>query len=324
MFEFVWPWIFLLLPLPWVVKRYLSSRYTADPCALKVPFLHTLTENTPKTAIQKTPWILHSLWLLLLLAAARPQWVGDPIPLPQLGRDIMLAIDLSGSMQTPDMNLYGMPTTRLDVIKKVAREFVQRRTGDRLGLILFGSRAYLQTPLTFDRQTVATMLDDATIGLAGPRTAIGDAMGLAVKHLKDRPKNSRVLILLTDGANNSGMLSPLKATELAKTMHVRIHTIGIGSNTPTVPDFFGNAVPNPSSDLDEETLQHIANTTGGAFFRATDTDALNRAYQTLNELEPVQSDTAIFRKTTPLYPWLLGLALFISVGYVIKRIWCQA
>jgi Ca-activated chloride channel family protein len=255
------------------------------------------------------------IWCLLVSSAARPQWVGDPIALPLTGRDILIAIDVSGSMETPDFNIKGQQVNRLDVVKTTAGEFIQRREGDNLGLILFGTQAYLQTPLTFDRATVKAMLDDATIGLAGKDTAIGDAIGLAVKRLRDNNIEHRILILLTDGANTSGEVDPLKAAELAASEGLKIYTIGIGADSMQVGAsfLFGPQTINPSRDLDEKTLKTIADSTGGKYFRARDTQGLEDIYSRLDELEPRESDSEFFRPTQSLFYWPLGLALLLSL-----------
>ena len=207
-----WPWALVLLPLPWLLRRWLRPAPDAGTQALRVPWFG-LMQDTNATWLKKPllAAIATLAWLLLMIAAARPQWVGEIVTLPVTGRDLLLAVDISGSMDTQDMFLAGEPVNRLSVVKKVAGEFIQRRRGDRVGLVLFGSRAYLQTPLTFDTETTAILLAESEIGLAGRETAIGDAIGLAVKRLKDQPEENRILILLTDGDNNAGQLDPAQA-----------------------------------------------------------------------------------------------------------------
>jgi Ca-activated chloride channel family protein len=202
----------------------------------------------------------------------------------------------------------------------VAGDFINRRAGDRLGLILFGTQAYLQTPLTFDRKTVMTLLDESAIGLAGDNTAIGDAIGLAVKRLKNQQVNSRVLILLTDGANTAGEVSPLKAAELAAENQLKIYTIGIGADEMLVRSFFGAQKVNPSQDLDEKTLTAIAEKTGGVYFRARNTDELNKIYQLLDQLEPVEKDKQYFRPRSELYYWPLTGALLLAAAIALSRV----
>jgi Ca-activated chloride channel family protein len=252
---------------------------------------------------------------LLVLACARPQWLGEPIEQAISGRDLMMAVDLSRSMEAQDFILNKRPVDRLTAIKAIASDFINRRVSDRIGLILFGTQAYLQTPLTFDRKTVQTLLNEAVIGLAGDNTAIGDAIGLAVKRLKNQPDNSHVLILLTDGANTAGEVTPLKAAELAAANKLKIYTIGIGADEMLVPSLFGNRKVNPSQDLDEKTLIKIAESTGGYYYRARNTDELNNIYMRLDELEPVEKDKQYFRPRTELYMYPLALALAL-VGFL--------
>src|SRR5690606_15211252 len=233
MSELAWPWVFLLLPLPWLLRWALPPADSGD-AALKVSFLQELQSLSGRRASitlpgwrQQIPYAL--VWLLLLFAAARPQWLGEPLPLPSSGRDLLLAVDVSGSMDYPDMQWQGHEVSRLELVQQLFGDFIIERHGDRVGLILFGSKAYLQAPLTFDRQTVRTWLDDASPGIAGNNTAIGDAIGLAVKRLRERPAESRVLVLITDGANNGGEIEPLLAARLAAAQQVKVHTIGIGA-----------------------------------------------------------------------------------------------
>jgi len=254
-------------------------------------------------------------WILLVLACTRPQWLGEPIEQAVSGRDLMLAVDLSGSMEVQDFFINKRAVDRLSAIKWVASDFINRRVGDRLGLILFGSQAYLQTPLTFDRKTVITLLNESAIGLAGDNTAIGDAIGLAIKRLKNQPDNSRVLILLTDGANTAGEVTPLKAAELAASNHLKIYTIGVGADEMIIRSFFGSRKVNPSTDLDENTLVKIAESTGGRYFRARNAEELNNIYMLLDKLEPIEKDKQFFRPRSELYYWPLAIALFL-VGLI--------
>jgi Ca-activated chloride channel family protein len=261
------------------------------------------------------------IWILLLLATSRPQWIGEPVDLPVSGRDLMLSIDLSGSMETEDFILNNRAIDRLTAAKAVAGDFIQRRQGDRIGLILFGDRAYVQTPLTFDRKTVTTLLYEAALGLAGQRTAIGDAIGLAVKRLQDNPENQRVLILMTDGASNAGEIEPLTAADLAAKTNLKIYTIGIGADEMLRRSFFGGVQRfNPSSDLDEKTLQAIADQTGGRYFRARNTEELEQIYALLDELEPVEQDAQSFRPTCAIFYWPAGFALLLTFMLTAMRL----
>jgi Ca-activated chloride channel family protein len=318
MMQFAWPWLLLLWPLPWLSRRWLPPAARAASAALWVPFyrelLHLSGRETATGQARPRQWAWFWLaWSLLLIAASRPQWLGEPLSLPVSGRDLMLAVDLSGSMKIDDMRLNNQAVDRLAMLKQVLGEFIARREGDRLGLILFGERAYLQTPLTFDRATVQAMLDEAVIGLAGDATAIGDAIGLAIKRLRERPAQNRVLILLTDGANTAGEVEPLKAAELAAQAGVKIHAIGVGAEEMLVRGVFGAQRVNPSRDLDEKTLRGIADLTGGRYFRARDSEELEEIYRLLDQLEPVQVEEAVFRPQRELFPWPLALALWLSM-----------
>jgi Ca-activated chloride channel family protein len=247
-----------------------------------------------------------------VLAAARPQLIGETVHLPVSGRSLMLAVDISGSMQNEDMQISARQLSRLTAVKLVAGEFIEQRKGDRLGLVLFGDQAYLQAPLTFDRNTVRTLLDEAQIGLAGKQTAIGDAIGLAIKRLRKEPARNRVLILLTDGANTAGNVDPLKAADLAAREGVRIYTIGIGSGAMQVQTPFGGRRVN-IGDLDESSLKSIAGKTGGRYFRARDAAQLVEIYELLDRIEPVSEDEQTWRPVDELYFWPLGAALLLSV-----------
>jgi Ca-activated chloride channel family protein len=225
-------------------------------------------------------------------------------------------------MQVEDMVVGQHTVSRIDAVKQVVGEFIERRRGDRLGLILFGSNAYVQAPLTFDRNTVQRFLREAQLGFAGRETAIGDAIGLAVKRLRERPADSRVLILLTDGANNAGEVEPLDAARLAADNGVKIHTIGIGSDKLVMPGLFGSSfgskVVNPSRDLDEDTLREIADRTGGNYFRARDPAELINIYQLLDALEPVEQEAQSYRPQRSLFhlPLAAAFALSLLLGVV--------
>jgi len=225
----------------------------------------------------------------------------------------MLSVDISGSMEAQDMVVGNRQVSRIDVVKSVVSDFVERREGDRLGLILFAAHAYIQAPLTFDRETVGTLLAEAEICIIEESaTAIGDAIGLGVKHLLTRPENSRVLVLLTDGVNNAGSVSPIQAGELAQTSDIKIYTIGIGADQVVQRTFFGSRSLNPSAELDEETLTQIAESTGGRYFRAKDVNDLVDIYEELDRLEAIEQDNQTYRPTKILFYWPLGTALLIS------------
>ena len=212
MMQLEWPWAFMLLPLPLIIRLLLPATASIKDAALRVPTLEYFNLQTSiSQQTVNTRWLLLLAiiaWCCLIFATARPQWLGDRVDLPISGRDLMLAVDLSESMLEQDFELNGQLLNRLQAVKKVAGDFIQQREGDRIGLILFGEQAYLQTPLTFDLKTVNTLLQESAIGLAGKSTAIGDAIGLAIKRLRDKDKNSRVLIVLTDGRNTAGEVEP--------------------------------------------------------------------------------------------------------------------
>jgi Ca-activated chloride channel family protein len=317
-----WVWLLLLLPLPWLIRKWLSAASQAGTLALKVPWFSMMTATgsgwMKKPALAAVATLV---WVFLLLAAARPQWIGEIQELPVTGRDLLLAVDISGSMDTQDMILNGKAVNRLAVVKKVAGEFIQRRRGDRVGLVLFGRRAYLQTPLTFDTETTAILLDESEIGLAGRETAIGDAIGLAVKRLRDDASSDRVLILLTDGANTSGEVQPMQATEFAARENLKIYTVGVGADEMMVKDFFGSRMVNPSADLDEDTLKAIAERTGGTYFRARDAVALAEIYEQLDELEPVESDQESVRPVNELFHWPLSIAFLLCLVAALASMW---
>ncbi|MGD8630629.1 MAG: VWA domain-containing protein [Gammaproteobacteria bacterium] len=310
-----WPLVLLALPLPLLAVWLLPQAPATAGTALRLPFYNALHAalGERSAAPSRARLLLAAIgWLLLVIAAARPQFIGEPLQLPVSGRDLLLAVDISGSMETPDMQLGRQVTDRLTAVKAVAGEFIERREGDRLGLILFGEQAYLQTPLTFDRKTVRTLLSEAAIGLAGKSTAIGDAIGLAVKRLRQQPEGNHVLILLTDGANTAGSVDPLKAADLAAAEGLRIYTIGVGAERIRVRGLLGTRQVS-NNELDEATLTAIAEKTGGRYFRARDIAGLEAIYALLDQLEPASQAAEVYRPVRELYAWPLAGALLISV-----------
>ena len=319
MWSFAWPWMFLLLPLPFVVRALLPPAADAGEAGLKVPRLQNFAVLAAGRRTDQLFnwrfWVAAVAWILLVTAAARPERIGEEVEVPVSGRNLMLAVDLSGSMDAKDFELANRRVDRLTATKAVASDFINRREGDRLGLILFGERAYLQVPLTLDRETVNILLMEAFIGLAGEKTAIGDAITLAVKRIHDQGADAgeQVLILLTDGANTAGAIEPLKAAELAQRIGLRIYTIGIGADQMEIPSITGTLRRvNPSADLDEETLTRIAEVTGGRYFRARDTASLQQIYRLLDEMEPVAEPEGGFRPVRVLYYWPLGGAFVLA------------
>ncbi|MFP7722260.1 vWA domain-containing protein [Lysobacter sp. A3-1-A15] len=307
----------LALPLPWLVRLLLPPVRGSTP-ALKVPYAPERLQAVARGAggrratggLGLLAWLA---WLLLCLAAARPQQLGEPIQPPQAGRDLMLALDLSGSMSQPDMALGNRPVDRLTAAKAVLADFLERREGDRVGLIVFGRRAYVLTPLTLDRDTVRAQLDDSVVGLAGQETAIGDAIGLAVKRLRSQPPGQRVLIVLTDGVNTAGVLTPEKAAQLARDNGVRVHTVAFGGDGSMSVFGFQLPMPGGGDEIDEETLRAIAQATGGRFFRARDTGELAGIYGEIDRLEPVERPGEAVRPKIERYAWPLAAALLLAV-----------
>ena len=331
MWSFAWPWLFLALPLPFLVRALMPPAANSQEAGLKVPSLAAFAVLADRRQVEHLwnwrLWVAAIAWILLVTAAARPERIGDEIDVPVSGRNLMLAVDLSGSMDAKDFELANRRVDRLTATKAVASDFIRRREGDRLGLILFGERAYLQVPLTLDRETVNVLLMESFIGLAGEKTAIGDAITLAVKLIYDQAADAgeQVLILLTDGANTAGAIEPLKAAELASQIGLRIYTIGIGAEQMVVPSITGSLRRvNPSADLDEDTLTRIADLTGGRYFRAKDTAGLQQIYRLLDEMEPVAEPEGGFRPVRVLYYWPLGgafvLAFLLGAASLLGRL----
>ena len=319
MWSLAWPWVLLALPLPLLINRLVAESSSLQDAGLKVPSLGSFAVLADRSQAEQLlswrMWVAIIAWVLLVVAAARPEKIGDELDVPVSGRNLMLAVDLSGSMDQKDFELGARRVDRLTATKAVASDFIGRREGDRIGLILFGERAYLQVPLTLDRETVKVLLLEAFIGLAGEKTAIGDAITLAVKRIHDLEEDpgEQVLVLLTDGANTAGEVQPMKAAELAQQVGLRIYTIGIGAEKMEVSSIIGGARNiNPSADLDEETLTAIAEMTGGRYFRAKDTAALQDIYRLVDDLEPVDEPEAGFRPVKSLYYLPLAAALLLA------------
>jgi Ca-activated chloride channel family protein len=313
-----WPWMLLALPLPWLARRWLPAVRDAVP-ALRVPWGHRVAElarHDRGATVRRLPPLALLAWCLVCLAAARPQQPGELFQPPASGRELMLAVDLSGSMGEEDMRLGASVVDRLTAAKAVIADFLDRREGDRVGLIVFGERAYALAPLTFDRESVRQQLLASVVGLAGRETAIGDAIGLAVKRLRaaaadERGAGQQVLVLLTDGVNTAGQLDPLKAAELASAHGVRIHTIAFGGDEPGT--MFGIRLQAGEVEIDEEALRRIAQATGGRAFRARDADELAGIYAEIDRLEPVARPGPQLRPMVEYYHWPLALALAASL-----------
>ncbi|HCU24548.1 MAG TPA: aerotolerance regulator BatA [Deltaproteobacteria bacterium] len=323
MFRFVYPWVLLalLIPLasiffrkgeglPWL-RFPLTSRLAplfrrGDGLWMKIP-----------------PVLLQVAILCLILGLARPQWGRSETEVTSEGIDIMLTVDASGSMAAMDFKLDGQAVDRLTVVKKVVSDFIGRQKGDRIGMVIFGSQAYTQCPLTLDYDVLTQLLDQLEIGVAGDATAIGDGLALAVKRLKDQPGKSKVIILLTDGRSNSGAIAPEKAAEIAKTLGVKVYTIGIGTKGPVPfpqPGIFGKRLVYVNLDLDEETLQKIAVATGGKYFFATDTEKLEEIYREIGRLEKTKVKVKHYEV---FEEWYLYFA-FAGAALLLLELWLSA
>lgn len=322
MIEFSWWWPLLLWPIP-ILYRVLRRTYQQQQTPLAITRLPDLArEQRPLTT--SNPWwqmVALVIWSLVIIALMRPQWLGEPIAAHHDAREMMIAVDLSGSMEIADMNIAGQQVDRLTMLKHVMRDFIDRREGDRIGLILFADTAYVQAPMTYDRATVKQMLDETVLRLIGERTAIGDAIALAVKRFADRTETNKILILVTDGQNTAGQVDPLQALELAKYYGVKIYAIGVGAEEVIIDGFFGQRRVNPSHDLDENMLRRLADETGGAYFRARSTTELERIYTELDTYEPVKGDAQLRRPQTALFYWPLGAAWLLLMISVFIQGW---
>ena len=319
MFEFLWPWAFvLLIAIP--IFRYLSPPVSQRHTALTVPDVEAFRfrESSKHFRSDRRQWfrvlVLALAWSALTTALARPQWTGEPTPLPATGRDMFLAIDVSGSMNTEDMFIGERSVSRLESLKHVVQPFIESRIGDRIGLILFGSRAYVYVPLTFDLRTVNEMLQTSPTGIAGGQTAIGDTIGLAIKRLVERPIEHRILILMTDGSHNEGTLSPEDAVRLAVEANIRIHTIGIGAEVAASRGFGSRrSFLFRGPPMNTEGLQFISGETGGKFYRASNTESLVRIYDEISSIEPIDLEPETLRPVKSLFHWPLSVALVLFV-----------
>lgn len=307
---FVWPWLLLLLPLPYLLDRYLpAGRHEAALLLPAAELLPALSEaRTAASRPHRVAAVGLAIWALLVLAAARPIGIAPSSGMSVSGRELMLAIDVSGSMGIRDLRLEGRAVSRLEAARELALRFLTHRDGDRIGLVVFGRRAYVHTPLTFDLAALGRGLSDVDIGLAGKETALGDAVALGASRQTEFSGSERVLVLLTDGANTAGELDPVQAGWLAQRAGVRLHIVGIGTPRSAGPD-------SPSStedELDEKTLRELARVTGGSYARAVDSKELEAFFAAIHALEPVDHLHAAVRPARELYPWPLALAICLS------------
>ncbi|MDN7123291.1 vWA domain-containing protein [Pseudidiomarina terrestris] len=320
MIEFGWPWLalaWILGPLLWWLRRPQQRQFST----LRVPHLAQASSQPDPAARQWWSALLAILiWTLLVAAASRPQWLGEPVQIRSEAREMVLAVDLSGSMEIADMRIDNQEVNRLTMVKHVVSDFITRRKGDKLGLILFADTAYVQSPITYDLRTVEQLLSEAQLRLIGERTAIGDAVALAVKRFRDNEQSNKILILLTDGQNTAGNVSPGQARQLAAYYGVKIYAIGVGAEEVLVDSFFGQRKVNPSRDLDEDMLRGLAEATGGEYFRARSTEELEAIYETLDRYEPVTGDEQLRRPQTELFYWPVGAALLLLLVLCLAKL----
>jgi Ca-activated chloride channel family protein len=312
MFEFAWPWLLLLLPLP-ILAWWLLPPFRARQASVQVPFFERLAAATGQTP-QRGAVVLQRrvvqmivaalIWILVIAALARPQWVGDPVTRELSARDLILAIDISGSMDQRDFRTAnGEMLTRLEGVKRVINEFIARRRGDRVALILFGTRPYVQVPFTQDLQTAQELLEQAQVGMAGQQTAIGDTIGLAIKTFAGSSAKQKLVILLTDGNDTASRVPPEHATDIARQNEVAIYTVGVG-----------DPAASGENRVDLSVLQAVAATTGGHFFRAEDGAQLQAIYADIDRLAPAKLQTLSWRPKLPLFQWPLGAAVILSLS----------
>jgi len=325
MFELMWPWMLLFLPLPLFVWWFVPEEQNDQHSAIKIPSLVDFNSAVGGTYYAKLNYkrflLTLIVWILLVFAGARPQWLGEVDPTSINGRNMMLAVDVSISMNRKDFVVGNLHSSRLRAAKAVVGDFVKRRKGDRVGLIVFGSYAHLYVPLTFDTVTLKTMLDETFAGIAGSQTTVGDAIGLAVKLLKNHKAGNKVLVLMTDGKHNIGSLDPVAAAKIAKKVGLKIYTIGIGPEAVVYDSrgFYRRRRAN-SSDLDEASLKQIAKITGGKYFHASNTQKLSSIYSYLDQLEPVKGDENSLRPRVELYYWLISVCFILVFSSVSFRL----
>ena len=309
------PWLLLLIPLPWLIRKLLPAHHERKQ-AVRVPFMQRIAQSLNlqpgnELVVSKRPtsqWLMLSLaWLCLVAAIARPQWLEEPIIKELPMRDLLVAVDLSGSMEAKDFtDSEGNSIDRLTAVKQVLDSFLARRDGDRVGLILFGSAAFVQAPFTDDLDVVRELLDEAQIRMLGPRTMLGDAMGLAINQFERSEVDERVLIVLTDGNDTGSLIPPDRAAVIARDNGVVVYTIAIGD-----PAAVGEQA------LDEKTLKTIATTTGGDYFRANDREELEAIYDNLDEINPRQVETQSYRPLSDFYAWPLAAGILLSLLYIM-------
>ncbi len=322
MIGFDWWWGFLLLPLPWFVRTWLPAGEVRQ-LALAVPLLggqKFAAVALTRSSMRPQGLCLWAFWVCLVLAASRPFWLGEPISRSVSGRDLMLAVDISGSMNEADMTIDGKAASRIDVLKLVVGKFIERREGDRIGLILFGTNAYTYVPLTFDLDALGKLLEDISTGLAGRHTAIGDAIGLAMKSMRQQESRHKVLILVTDGSNTAGFENPIIAAQAAARQGMTIYTIGIGTDAKTLGQIYGTANIPAGVALNERVLASIAKVTNGRYFRATNLASLEQIYLELDKLEAVEYEYQSHQPRQELYLLPLGAGMLFMLAYLLASL----
>jgi Ca-activated chloride channel family protein len=327
-FSFHWPWFALLLPLPLLIWKFWRKPHGATDAyahADRSTLLHPALGRLASTFVASRSlthagsrlqiFMLALLWVALVLTLMQPQLLEPYTEIRTEGYDLMLAVDTSRSMEALDFTVDGRQVTRMAVVKGVLSRFIKARDGDRIGIVVFGSQAFVLSPMTLDLQALHSLLDGIVARMAGDGTAIGDAIGVSVKKLRLRPEGSRVLILVTDGENTEGSMPPELAAQVAAHEGIRIYTIGVGSkgvdDKGLVPIIKDGILTREKMEIDEELLTEVAGITGGAYFRATDTGALEKIYQQIDALEKTQAESRSVMIAQPLYRWPLGLALLL-------------
>ncbi|AML51123.1 VWA domain-containing protein [Falsihalocynthiibacter arcticus] len=315
MLSFALPLAFLLLPIPLLVWKF-APPYQERSSALRVPFFRSMAQavDMPHSSgaivrsHTKLQFIASALvWVLMVIGLAQPEKLGDPITIETSARDVVLAVDISGSMDERDLiGPDGKPLQRLDAVKQVVGDFIAEREGDRIALIVFGSDAYLQVPFTEDLETAAEILDQTQVGMAGPHTAIGDAIGLALNTFQGSDVDQKLVILLSDGADTNSRMSPINAADIAARQGVSIYTIGIGKE-----DGEGEA------RVDTDALIQIADRANGQFYFADDSEGLREIYDTIDALNPRVIDSAEFQPREPLSQIPFGVALCLTLSALL-------
>jgi len=313
MIEFQYMWAFILIPLPLLVRLVLPV-HQEPRAAVGVPFMERLSLITgqkpvPGAAIVKASrlqqFLLFLSWVMLVIALARPQWIEKPIIKEVPTRDLLLAVDLSGSMETEDFtDPAGKTISRMTAVKAGLDNFLTRRKGDRVGLIFFGSAAFVQAPFTEDLNVVRTLMDEAQVRMAGPKTMLGDAIGLALHVFENSETQERVLILLTDGNDTGSQVPPQKASQIARDKEIVIHTVAIGD-----PESVGE------EKLDVSTLKAVSQATGGEFFHGMDREELEDIYEKLDDLGTRQVETISHRPKRDLFFLPLSVFFLLGIGF---------